>query len=1676
MSAKRIISLMLAFVMVIGICPTIYATPLESEYSIEASNTPSVLSSATNITKKQYQLPENLNNFTGDNTYTFSSGWAGIIFDYTNDNTYTLEYYVVDNTNKLVKMVHEFKIGNNNEHYVITNVYRADDGGTAEQMVDGQYQVYNNASSRYVDFDFGYNPDEELVPDSAVTNMDIVTTTNSDSNFKGDSGNVVAVLSTGIEFRYIIDSDTNKIHFTTNSVNNGNVVDFKITGGQPYGTDGGQELSVLTALSNFGATPTHYVVNENGEIENSKYIYSPEVAGNRPGFDVQFDHPKQISEDYAGVYTLDLVDGGEEITASLILTSYSESKNIDIRFDFAQTESDVTVFNSPDEGTKFYEDGVHTLKIVADETLGVDATTHPDLVEELNNEFLQWDELTMSELMNNAQSYIQISTTSPTFTSSRYYPTDPIYTYLEYYVNRESTSAATIEFDAYKGLGTSTVSYTVYNNEPTGNSVIPEDQYKIASVLGGNSTKIPVIFNSNTDDNRYYIVVNFNGLVLVSQVYLYDGTEEVLITPPTPQIESISNVYVVPPESDDDINKAYAIGFDMKWTAPTNSTYNRMLNEMLEEGTLYYEMMLYESQADAEIQDEAERAATRIYSKVFEVEFDDPESQVIELNPYLGEAGTKVGVDDNGNDIKQGVYSEVDGSFTMEDIEIKSYLYNGNDNKINRLLTFPDGYLEDVDYIDKDSGIVEEKPDVAYEIPSTYYVTIRAVFDYDNNNDGTEEKKLQISNESNMYSLTFNPKEEILPIVSSISHTEYLEQGINQISFNVVDIRDYIDLMLEPVHWDFATMNGVENKNLRTYEVFLYQQAEPSANTAATENNFNPDTNLVVERNNSLSIGTLTADVTQTSSTGETFIDEIRAGETVKIEYVDDVNVASSSVWPVVDITGLDENQTYYVKIRVKIESGDSSVDPHYSGISKELTFTTHTDPKPPTPDEQKPPAPGDIWIVEDDNIPSQTAVKLGWEAPVYSTEYEMFYELIRSTDGQADVTLLDSSLSLSEIISEENTIIGFDTREQLVRTYTAENLDGETLDPMQYSAALQLTDITLIPNKVYYYYVRTVVIVDGVPVSSEWINIPVTTSPLAKPINLSAEKVSDYYYDPTSEVVISFLGPIPEDAEIPTDYDFEFIVKGEDDSDYILAGEDSKYTVTPMIPVTVPNTTPMGYQYYVYKIENLNSNSRYDIKIRVVDYVTEVDEGEERPRSGYSDTLVYRTDLDETDENNKAKLEEMLDLYDDLTADLSNSPYWIIKQTNNSAVYKYKNSYLKSELVINDVYKLEGGTNSLDYYFPASTFETANENNTMIQVEIDEFTLTIRPNTINSAIKEVNKVMSATAAGTLDDYYIRLSLDTQKIDNVNYQPALTQEFVVGLEVVELKTEDVFIEIDIEQRMSELITLGRVEAEDELRIEIENADLDNTELEELVAEIVYEISLEHQSDAKEILEYAIQGTERIISVSNKMLLETSITGSNIVAYYYNDGWKSIFSFQLPSGYALEIEDMGSYAFSGTLVVDFEIPTIAGSSIINKYGLGEIFNLTTGLEQTATKQQVYDAVAKVLNAPDGVNSVLYLQNSGLQGITSANLNSGIRQDEAIFVLMQLYEKVTYRSVSQIVITDRQSVTNIGAFTPIYREYVYAGVQLGFVQTVDAQVYPSQPLKVSEVIDIMVNIVK
>ncbi len=245
------------------------------------------------------------------------------------------------------------------------------------------------------------------------------------------------------------------------------------------------------------------------------------------------------------------------------------------------------------------------------------------------------------------------------------------------------------------------------------------------------------------------------------------------------------------------------------------------------------------------------------------------------------------------------------------------------------------------------------------------------------------------------------------------------------------------------------------------------------------------------------------------------------------------------------------------------------------------------------------------------------------------------------------------------------------------------------------------ILDKTLSPNQVYFYYIRTVRIVDGKDVAySVWVPLSVTTKNVEGPKNLKVERGAEY--NKKSEVVISFDIPKMNLDLIGTEYEIQYSLKKDTGS----WGTDKTMEKSGL---TFKDNADGKTIRVTYKIKGLDSGSMYTIRVRLLNKVM-------NSVSMYSNEVDHRTDGDNQDNEYDSSVDSWEENFKDLVEGLKKDPYWYTQNTISNTTVIYRPEYfdnILSESSTSIINLLDGiGGSRKEYYIPASAIIKAFDQN----------------------------------------------------------------------------------------------------------------------------------------------------------------------------------------------------------------------------------------------------------------------------------------------------------------------------------------------------------------------------
>lgn len=1422
-------------------------------------------------------------------------------------------------------------------------------------------------------------------------------------------GGRIQIQELGVDIKFRWEN--NKVFFQTNRIKNGNITPFTLT----QGIEAGKTIDILTGIDGFKVSPVHIEVKD-GKITNKEMITVPgdgATPGSKPGIKVEFKDLKKLDNDQRKFEYLGKEDA-KYISATLDFNLNKEDR-AQLKFNLA---SDSFISGLDQESKKLiYGENTYSLYLAQDD--------------ENQENIIKWDKLDKSMILDKVDlSLVDNKDEDNRVGLGVFQPQQPGHTYLGYTIKRSNMEEAYMVIQPYNYYEKTEFTYTVKSSSDEYNwddGDVVTHKHFTSGTSKEEEFRIPVPFSSDVNVKYYKIEIEYSGGKIESQVIEYKPEEDDTIPPPTPVIKSIDNIYAVPPREQGE--KPETIGFDLTWSAPKDE----LLRKLLDKGSIYYELFLHD---DLELID---RNGDLI--KVFKVILKDGN---IIVDTHAGTAGSTTPAAIRYNYSKE--------TFTMENVVLKkARTDNWEEIKIAD---------KDKDY-DKGEATKypifgEEDTMLAKEVPGIYYITMRAFYE---SNPGDDSKKVPmgISDISNPKSITINPLEEVIPVPTKIESKNSPNENENEISqsfsWNNVNLDRYKKQMLDPLD---LTIDG-DGKGV--YELYLYQKVDGKK----IDGNDLEEAKLVAED----------LEKNRFYNLKDQDIEALRKGEIIRLDY----NALSDQGMNTILLNNLDPNQVYYMSIRVRLDIKDEDnekPEKRYSVFSKEHSFTSYIKPDEPSPGERVPPVPEDLELIDQ---PNNTTAKIGWKAPEYTIQdgEVLYYEMLR-IDSRVMAKEEDSRLfAIEKLIKEDkkDELHGWRTKNTLVEEYKKISDKWVEASPQQASNKLQLEDDKLKPNEIYYYYVRTVLVVDGEEVYSSWVGIPVTTDPIQKPINLKVEHKDDYSHDTKREIVVSFLAPIPKGASVPGDYDFDIAVQGELDDGYRL-----DYPVTRLTSKEDNENIPTGYQHFVYKIRDLKPGRRYDIKVRTIDKTMDM-VNNQYPKSLYSGRVTTRTEFDQDEQDKDDKFAEYLKYFEDKVEALRRKPYWALEDSRGNFTVKYRSNYINSQIASSKNYGLvtKEETADLTYYMPASVITNSNLSKTSLEIKQGNMTYSVRPSTITSELEELKEALKDIEEKRIDDYYISFSFSQRP--NSNISDILTADIIVDAELVRLKDDDIFIDDDIMIALNKEIERETVHYIDDLEKALDRGRILDEDLDIIVNRSIEEIERRHQREAKRIVDRA---SSKIISIDkwkNSMLIMATIDGrASATGYKKGRIDEALTTFNIGTGYGIEINEPGIYVFKGQKINVPVIPEIGDTGdLIVKYQLTDFFGVNGNINPNATvsKRNVLGAMARVLGAPRGADYNQYLKQQGIKGINNIAMDLPLKKGEGIYLVMQVYEKVHKRPISSVHVKNRNVVPNLQQFNQMHRPYVLVAVDSKFISQ-GSGIGPNDHIQTKDVLQMLDNIMK
>ncbi len=598
----------------------------------------------------------------------------------------------------------------------------------------------------------------------------------------------------------------------------------------------------------------------------------------------------------------------------------------------------------------------------------------------------------------------------------------------------------------------------------------------------------------------------------------------------------------------------------------------------------------------------------------------------------------------------------------------------------------------------------------------------------------------------------------------------------------------------------------------------------------------------------------------------------------------------------------LDPNTTYYILVRTKIVSDGGGYDPVYSSYSQTLTATTlKTEIEGPSDEEIYPLAPDDFAIAEDVDgnlLIDSYSVTLTW-SDVNDSD-SVTYNILRTersieneTDWDGDPASLPAEYMATSISEEDITSSYRDDTEDYL---------------------LELDD--LLGNQVYFLSVRAekTVTIDGEErvYYSDWITIPVTTLILEAPTGLSAVEVEDDDedyddFDEYHDVKITWKGLKQYNSDDVKRYDFDIAIKADDEDEYTIISTTNTGRIENFRSWQNGVMVGTNYEWYSTIISDLKSNTKYSIKIRIVD-------AEGTSESKFTEIVTTRTEFSNSDyDDEEQELTNDVTFMDSISR-YKNSLFWVYDNSITSSTINYKIK-LRGSKVVNHLRSMEDDTYTIDFvsaqqvddekkstlkvYIPIKVIEVLDETNKTLVLHTINGDFVYRPGVLDIEYTDAieNMMSKKENKSSVEDVYVTLMIKDLN-DSSTYKTSSGTELVSSISSLEGEAVAFGITDDeLEEWIYEELygtdgtgdTNGLVY---EMRQELQDINPEIDELEEEIEDLLDEIDEELGDYIKDIItdsdyiEYSddIDDVPKPIAVKLKYVASATENNNTISGY------------------------------------------------------------------------------------------------------------------------------------------------------------------------------------------------
>ena len=545
----------------------------------------------------------------------------------------------------------------------------------------------------------------------------------------------------------------------------------------------------------------------------------------------------------------------------------------------------------------------------------------------------------------------------------------------------------------------------------------------------------------------------------------------------------------------------------------------------------------------------------------------------------------------------------------------------------------------------------------------------------------------------------------------------------------------------------------------------------------------------------------------------------------------------------------------------------------------------------------------------------------------------------------------------------------------------------------------------------------------------------------------------------------------------LPTGTDFAINIKFALDTEYDLAKDVSLMAIA---------AKDSELATYVYKISKLDSGSKYNVRVAVIDKTITDSEGS-YPMSNFSDPLSIRTEFSQDDYDKAEKYEEYQNYYDEKLNKIVNDLAFVLEDSKNSYTIKYKEDKMQGELgsISETTFTLPVTDTATSYTYYISK---ANINELMrlkkgLQIIKDDISIIIPYKFINDEYsKEYKNLLEACEdiKDDVEDFYFKIWVGFSNPNSyVAGNKTSSKQVQIGMKLIEQSGLNIDIDFMIESEMLDIIAENKTDFMNNLDKELEG-EIDDKLFLELVDEKEKELREELEEIANDRLsEYELDSHSlNSVNADINIKFNTQDASSKIYVKGNTDTkWNytnTIISLGNASGY---MNKLGSAVLTTSANTEL---MYGNEDEANAYFAKQKYNLDNILIRNGSLNSKNDKVSKALFL-DIAFAVMAIDTEDIFELANQKkaleskfvfYNDPLTRQEAVYGIMQLYNMFSQIDINQVIINSASSAINYD-IAGYYKQSILAGVQLGLIGTYDIS-NPNEYLTVDEMLDILYRV--